>query len=144
MSIEAYITIAVLSLTFVLLIKTKIPSVAVFVGALTMTITFRVAPLEESLKGFSNSGMLTIGVLLMVAAGMYRTGAITLITEKLIGRPKSLLAAQMDVPSTPCRHIQANSKYSPFPPEILSLPYCDCCRSELSSLLVDRVGLVSV
>jgi di/tricarboxylate transporter len=97
MSIEAYITIAVLSLTFVLLIKTKIPSVAVFVGALTMTITFRVAPLEESLKGFSNSGMLTIGVLLMVAAGMYRTGAITLITEKLIGRPKSLLAAQIKI-----------------------------------------------
>ena len=32
--------------------------------------------------------------LIMVAAGMYRTGAITLITEKLIGRLKSLLAAQ--------------------------------------------------
>jgi Na+/H+ antiporter NhaD/arsenite permease-like protein len=48
----------------------------------------------ESLKGFSNPGMLTVGALLMVAAGMCRTGAITLITEKLIGCPKSLLAAQ--------------------------------------------------
>jgi di/tricarboxylate transporter len=41
--------------------------------------------------------MLTVGVLLMVAAGMYRTGAITVITEKLIGRPKSLMAAQRKI-----------------------------------------------
>jgi di/tricarboxylate transporter len=97
MSADQYITIAILTLTFTLLIKSKIPPVAIFVGALTLTITFRLAPLDQSLKGFSNPGMLTIGALLMVAAGMYRTGAITLITEKLIGRPKSLLAAQAKI-----------------------------------------------
>ncbi len=97
MSLDAYITILILAITFALLIKGKIPPVAIFVGALTLTITFRLAPLSQSLKGFSNSGMLTIGALLMVAAGMYRTGAITLMTEKLIGRPKSLLAAQAKI-----------------------------------------------
>ena len=65
-----------------------------FLGALTLTITFKLAPLEASLKGFSNPGVLTIGALFMVAAGMYSTGAITMITEKLIGHPKSLLVAQ--------------------------------------------------
>jgi di/tricarboxylate transporter len=97
MSIDAYLTLAILALTFVLLIKTRIPPVAIFLGALTLTITFRLAPLEQSLKGFANSGMMTIGVLYMIAAGMYRTGAITLITEKLIGRPKSLPAAQAKI-----------------------------------------------
>jgi len=97
MSTDAYITIGILGITFGFLIKTKIPPVAIFVGALTMTITFRLAPLVESLKGFSNAGMLTIGALLMVAAGMYRTGAITIITEKLIGKPKSLSAAQLKI-----------------------------------------------
>ena len=97
MSVDQFITIAILVVTFALLIKSKIPPVAVFVGALTLTITFRLAPLDQSLKGFSNPGMLTVGALLMVAAGMYRTGAITLITEKLIGRPKSLLAAQAKI-----------------------------------------------
>jgi di/tricarboxylate transporter len=97
MTLDAYITIVILAITFALLIKGKIPPVAVFVGALTLTITFRLAPLSHSLKGFSNPGMLTIGALLMVAAGMYRTGAITLITEKLIGRPKSLIAAQAKI-----------------------------------------------
>ncbi len=97
MTTDQYLTIAILAVTFGLLIKSKIPPVAVFVGALTLTITFRLAPLDQSLKGFSNSGMLTVGALLMVAAGMYRTGAITLITEKLIGRPKSLLGAQAKI-----------------------------------------------
>ena len=97
MSADQHIMIAILALTFALLIKSKIPPVAVFVGALTLTVTFRLAPLDESLKGFSNPGMLTVGALLMVAAGMYRTGAITLITDKLIGLPKSLLAAQAKI-----------------------------------------------
>jgi hypothetical protein len=97
MSAEQYITIAILAVTFALLIKSTIPPVTVFVGALTLTITFCLAPLSDSLKGFSNPGMLTVGALLMVAAGMYQTGAITLITEKLIARPKSLLGAQTKI-----------------------------------------------
>jgi di/tricarboxylate transporter len=97
MTVDQYITIAILVLTFVLLIRGKITPVAVFVGALTLTITFHLAPLKESLKGFSNPGMLTVGALLMVAPGMYRTGAITLITDKLIGLPKSLLTAQLKI-----------------------------------------------
>ncbi len=44
MTADQYITIAILVLTFALLIKSKIPPVAVFVGALTLTITFRLAP----------------------------------------------------------------------------------------------------
>ena len=97
MTVEMWITTIILIGMFGLLMKTKIPPVVVFVGALTLTITFRLAPLGESLKGFSNQGMLTVGVLLMVAAGMYRTGAITLITEKLIGQPKKLIGAQMKI-----------------------------------------------
>ena len=97
MTIDAYITIAILALTFGLLIRTKLPPVLIFLGALTLTITFRLAPLKESLKGFSNPGVLTIGALFMVAAGMYSTGAIGMITDKLIGRPKTLLRAQLRI-----------------------------------------------
>ena len=71
MSVDQYITIAILTLTFALLIKSKIPPVAVFIGALTLTITFRLAPLGSSLKGFSNPGMLTVGALLMVASAVF-------------------------------------------------------------------------
>jgi di/tricarboxylate transporter len=97
MSVDAYITIAILALTFGLLIKTKLPPVAVFVAALALCMTFGLAPVDQLLDGFSNSGVLTIGALFMVAAGMYSTGAITMISEKLIGRPKTLLGAQLKI-----------------------------------------------
>jgi hypothetical protein len=91
MSTDQYITIAILALTFALLIRSRVPPVAVFVGALTLTITFRLAPLGESLKGFSNPGMLTVGALLMVAAGMYRTGAIT-VSAKSTSSPGTVIS----------------------------------------------------
>ena len=95
--IEIYITIAILGITFGLLIFTKLPPAAIFIGALTLTITFKIAPLEDSLKGFNNAGVLTIGALFMIAAGMYSTGAISILSEKLIGRPKSIFQAQLKI-----------------------------------------------
>jgi len=97
MTPEAWLTVGILAATFAALLGTKLPPVTVFLGALTLCVTFRLAPLERSLAGFANSGVLTIGALFMVAAGMYSTGAITLLSEKLIGRPKSMLAAQLKI-----------------------------------------------
>jgi di/tricarboxylate transporter len=82
---------------FGLLIGTKLPPAGVFVGALTVALTFDLAPAGELLKGFSNQGVLTVGALYMVAAGMYSTGAVTLIGEKLIGQPKSVVGAQVKI-----------------------------------------------
>jgi alanine racemase len=76
MTVEAYATLAILTGLFGLHIETNLPPAAIFVGALTLVITFRLAPLEACLRGLSNIGMLTIGALFMVAAGMYTTGAI--------------------------------------------------------------------
>jgi len=95
--LETYLTIAILASTFGLLIFTKMSPATIFVGALTLSITFELAPLEASLKGFSNPGVLTIGALFMIAAGMYSTGAINIISDKLIGRPSSLLRAQLKI-----------------------------------------------
>jgi hypothetical protein len=33
----------------------------------------------------------------MVAAGMYSTGAVSILSEKIIGSPKSVLKAQMKI-----------------------------------------------
>lgn len=97
MTVDAWLTIAILAVTFVTLLATKLPPVTIFLGALTLSVTFDLAPLERSLAGFSNSGVLTIGALFMVAAGMYSTGAISLLSERLIGRPKSILGAQLKI-----------------------------------------------
>jgi di/tricarboxylate transporter len=94
---DGWITVAILGLTFGLLIGTKLPPAAVFVGALTVAMTFGLAPAGDLLKGFSNQGVLTVGALYMVAAGMYSTGAVTMLGEKLIGQPKSVVGAQVKI-----------------------------------------------
>ena len=97
MILDAYITLALLIVLFVLLIKTKIPATAIFIGAVTAAMTLGLAPAAELLKGFSNPGMLTVAVLFMVAAGMYATGAITMIMDKLIGLPRTIVGAQVKI-----------------------------------------------
>ena len=97
MAFDAWLTLAILAATFVTLVATKLPPVTVFLGALTLCITFGLAPIERCLAGFANPGVMTIGALFMVAAGMYSTGAITLLSDKVIGRPKTMLAAQLKI-----------------------------------------------
>lgn len=95
MTFDAYLTLALLLATFLCLIFTRIPPPATFLGALTAAMTLGLAPVGQCLKGFSNQGMLTVGALYMVAAGMYSTGAISIIVDKLIGKPKTTFQAQI-------------------------------------------------
>ncbi len=97
MPLEAWITLALLMVMFGLLIMTKWPAWVIFLGALTAAMTLNLAPTEDLLKGFSNPGVLTVGVLFMVAAGMYSTGAITLIADVIVGLPKSLYEAHLRI-----------------------------------------------
>ena len=97
MSLDAWLTLGLLIIVLVLLLGTKLPPAAVFVGALTASITLDLAPVSASLAGFANEGVLTVGALYMVAAGMYSTGAMTMIGGWLIGRPKSEREVQLRV-----------------------------------------------
>ena len=54
MTPDAWMTIAILVATFVALIATKLPPATVFLGALTLCVTFDLAPLDRSVAGFSN------------------------------------------------------------------------------------------
>ena len=97
MSFEAWIMLGILLVMFALLVWNKFPAWIVFSGTLAVCMTLRLAPEDELLKGFSNSGVATVGVLFVVAAGMYSTGAITLIADRLIGLPKTLSSAQLKI-----------------------------------------------
>jgi hypothetical protein len=49
MSLDAWLTIGILILTFSALLATKLPPATVFLGALTLSVTFGLAPLDRSL-----------------------------------------------------------------------------------------------
>ena len=44
---------------------------------------------------FGNEGVLTVAVLFIVAAGLTETGGMSLVTERLLGRPRSVTDAQL-------------------------------------------------
>jgi len=48
----------------------------------------------EALAGMSNSGLITVGALFVVVAGLTQTGAMALIVQPLLGRPRTALGAQ--------------------------------------------------
>ena len=81
----------------VMLVWNKLPIWLVFIGTLTVAMTLQLAQPAALLKGYSNSGVVTVAVLYPVAAGMYATGAISLLSEKVIGLPRSIGLAQLKI-----------------------------------------------
>ncbi|MBV9322415.1 MAG: hypothetical protein JO352_01360 [Chloroflexi bacterium] len=90
MPLSAWVMLLLLAATFIVLFVTRIPPAAVFVGVLTICLTFHLAPEAGLLAGFSNASVLTVGTLFIVAAGMYSTGAVNRVVDQLIGAPRSL------------------------------------------------------
>ena len=95
MSAYAWITLILLVGMFVILIWDRFPVWLVFIGTLTVAMTLKLAPPAALLKGFSNTGVITVAALYPIAAGMYATGAISLLSERIIGLPKTILSAQL-------------------------------------------------
>jgi di/tricarboxylate transporter len=94
---QAWVTLVLLALTFALLIWDRLPTWLVFMGTLTIALTLKLAPAQALLNGFSNPGVLTVAALFPVAAGMYATGAISLLSDRMIGLPKTVTAAQLKI-----------------------------------------------
>ena len=94
---QAWVMLGILILMFALLIWNRLPAWLVFMGTLTVAMTLKLAPAEALLKGFSNTGVLTVAALFPVAAGMYATGAISLVSQHVIGLPRSVWAAQLRI-----------------------------------------------
>ena len=82
---------------FVLLVWDKLPIWLVFIGAVTVAMTLQLASPAALLKGYSNTGVITVAALYPVAAGMYTTGAISLLSDRIIGLPRSLTVAQLRI-----------------------------------------------
>ena len=86
------IVVAILLLLVIAVIFTRAPLDVAMVGCLLLLVlTGQVAP-ESAFLGFSNTAVLMIGALFVVASGLRQTGAIDRIAPMLIGRPMSVRA----------------------------------------------------
>ncbi|MFQ5488533.1 MAG: SLC13 family permease [Gammaproteobacteria bacterium] len=95
MTTEAWFTLAVIALCFSLLALTRFATDIVLMGGLTLLLVGGILTPEQALSGLANEGVVTVGALYVVVAGLKDTGAIAWVVEYILGRPKSLSGAQL-------------------------------------------------
>lgn len=90
---KAQFTLGLVVLLFGLLaFSTLAPDIILILGVVVLLLLGVINP-SDALAGFSNEGMVTVGVLYVVGAGVRETGGVDWIAKGLFGRPKSLLGA---------------------------------------------------
>lgn len=94
LGVDALLTLSVIVMCFGLLVFTRYPADAVLIGGVAILVLLDVITPIEALAGMSNEGMITVGVLFVVAQGLVKTGVVNWISQSLLGRPKSTEAAQ--------------------------------------------------
>ena len=57
--------------------------------------TAKLPNVKIAFQGFSSPALITVAVLFVIVAGLMQTGAMALVTDRFVGRPKSVLSAQI-------------------------------------------------
>ena len=91
---EAWVTLGIVLLIFGLLACTRIAPDVILCGGLTLLVTLGVLSPAEAIAGLANEGMVTVGLLFIVAAGLRETGGMSLLVERFLSHPRSLWQAQ--------------------------------------------------
>ncbi len=101
MSWEAWLTCLTVVVMFVALVRNWAPADLVLMAALTLLVlagelfdSRRLPSAAEAVAGLGNSGLITVAVLFVVVAGLVQTGAMNVVAGPIVGRPKTVGAAQ--------------------------------------------------
>ncbi|MCA9100748.1 MAG: SLC13 family permease [Pirellulales bacterium] len=89
MPVQAWLTLGVVLLLFVALLKNLAPPDLLFLGATATLALLGVISTEDAFAGFSNSGMLTVAVLFVVAGGLRETGVLDFLGHHVLGRSRT-------------------------------------------------------
>jgi len=92
---EAWFSVAVVLGVLALLIATRIAPDLLLLAALGLLMATGILRPADALSGFSNEGVMTVAVLFIVAAALRETGGMALVVNRLLGLPKTVLAAQV-------------------------------------------------
>ncbi|MBB5211173.1 SLC13 family permease [Microbulbifer hydrolyticus] len=79
------------------LIFTRIQAYLVMMAALTLLSVSGILTPAEALSGFSNSGLITVAAMFVVAAGIHSSGGIDMMVKHLLGRPNTVRSAMLRV-----------------------------------------------
>jgi di/tricarboxylate transporter len=88
LSWQGWVSIGITIGLFLLNALSSIPAEIVFLGGAAVLFVSGILDEKTALSGFSNSGMITVGVLYIVVSGLEQTGGLTWISQNLLGLPK--------------------------------------------------------
>lgn len=92
---EAWVTVAItLAMVFAMARSLADPDL-VLLGGLTVLVAIGIVPIGRAFSGFANEGVLTVGALFVVAAGVRETGGLDGLLRRVLGRPTRLATAQL-------------------------------------------------
>ena len=77
----------------IVLVLTRVGPHFVMMGVLTILSLTGILSSQEALVGFSNSGLITVAAMFVVAAGIHASGGIDLLVNKVLGTPNSARSA---------------------------------------------------
>ncbi len=88
MTWDGWLTLLLTVFAFLLNALTPLAAEAIFLGVLAILLLSGVLETGDALAGFSNPGMITVGVLYVVVAGLQQTGGLDIISRSVLGMPK--------------------------------------------------------
>jgi di/tricarboxylate transporter len=89
MTLTGYIAIAVVILMIIALLKEMMRPGLVLFTALVIFMATDIITSEEALSGFSNKGMITVGILFLVSEGFKQTGALSKLAGVLLPKKRA-------------------------------------------------------
>ena len=92
---EAWATIVIAVSGLVIMARGKLAPDAASIGQLVVLLALGILTPAQAVAGFSNEGMLSVAVLLIVASAVQETGALDFLARQVLGRPSSVPAAQL-------------------------------------------------
>lgn len=93
--IDAPATCVVVFLCFLALFTDKVSSDWAMMLSVATLNAIGTLTVEESLEGFANTGLLTVGALFVVACGISSTGGLDWYMAKVLGKPRTPAGAQL-------------------------------------------------
>lgn len=94
---KAWVAFALLSITLALLITNAVPPAVAMTLCVTAMLALKIVPPEKAIEGLSNTGVITVAILFIVAEGIQRTSVLIPIFRYLLGKPKFLWEAQLRI-----------------------------------------------
>lgn len=87
-SIEGYIVLAIVFITIIALAKEIMRPGLIFFSAATVLLAIGIISDKEMLAGFSNKGMITIGILFIVSEGIRQSGILNRLAQTYLPRKR--------------------------------------------------------